>query len=98
MVALLTLRSDSTFGNSSTMIYKDKDEEKWPLFNGTNHDDFLLCTLRVTSALKSRELQEVLDNENVELIKSEKVLNVIIMRLGDNPLRAIQDCLDAKSA
>lgn len=75
----------------------EKYDMKVPHFNGTREDDFQLWSLRIKAALRSRELASALIDEAVETKVNEKAMTIIITALGDNPLRAVQECLTAKA-
>lgn len=76
---------------------RGKCEAKLARFDGTNEDEFNVWCLRVRAALGSGEPATSLIDEEVDDSVNEKTLAIIMLTLGNNFLRAIQECTTAKS-
>lgn len=76
---------------------QNKYETRLPMFNGFQEEYFQFWCIRVKSGLRSRELAEQLETDEVADCINERALSIIISELGDNPLQAIQSCITTKS-
>lgn len=73
-------------------------ETKLPVYHGTVEKEFHLWELHVNAALRGKDMVEPLKEGPVKKMTSEKALSVIILALGDGPLRSIGDCNMAKES
>lgn len=75
-----------------TTVKDAKFDIKLSMFNGSVEEDFQLWKLRVKVTLRGRDSIDELTNESFDKTITQKTLSIIISALGQNPLRAIQEC------
>lgn len=72
------------------------DEKRYkasvPKLHGNKDHDFHLGSIRVKEALRGKELIIAWAKKSVESNVNEQAIAFVIMRLGNNPLRSIQEC------
>lgn len=66
------------------------------MFTGDAGNDFHLCALRVKASLRGRDLVVALDDGEVDGTITKKALSIIILTVGDIPLRSIQNTITAR--
>lgn len=75
-----------------------KYEAKLLRINGTEEEDFHLWSVKVEAVLKSQALPLALCDENVHYTVDKQAKAIINASMGNNLLRAIQDCQSIKLA
>lgn len=66
-----------------------KYDQRSPVFNGSQDENFYLWSLRDSLALESRELETALSDGEADRSMDKKAMTIIISSLGKNPLREI---------
>lgn len=80
----------------SWALSKDRIEKRVPVFcRGPSHECRLFKT-RIEAALRDKELNESICNEDVDRAVKDKALSMIITGLGDWALRTVQSYANAK--
>lgn len=70
---------------------EDKYEALVPKFRGNPAEDFNHSAIRVTTALRSRELATALTSDDIHIRADERTIARIVAAFGDSPLRTIQE-------
>lgn len=73
-----------------------KIKNKVPVSFGNDGENFQLWALRVRTRLRGKELISAITERSTERRINENKLSLKVPALGDNPLRAVQECELAK--
>lgn len=73
-------------------MFEEKYEPRVVGLNGLPEDYPILCSLLAMAAFRSRELINALTNEDGEVSVTDMAFAVLIARLHNTPLRAVQTC------
>lgn len=79
-------------------VREEKFEIKLPMFNGTVGEDSQHWELRFKTTLRGWDLIDALIEDAIDKTSTQKALSIMISALGDNPLKAIQECETTYSA
>lgn len=86
------------FSIESKTNSSEENSVKATRFSGTRGDEFFLCLLTVNAALTEKKIAIALTNAGVSAGVNDNALSLIILALGDNSLRATQNCTTSKES